>query len=511
MTEETRTSRDEQGQPPSTRTVGPEPLTSPSASHHVLDSIQTVLTALILAFVFRAFFIEAFIIPTGSMAESLLGVHGTAVCPYCGWEYDYGPASRTSGLMRDFDVPRELTCPNCHQRIAPDLRHAAPKSGDRVLVHKWPYLFGGLLGPSRWDVIVFRDPANPAQNYIKRLVGLPGDSVEIIDGDVYVNGRIARKTPAAQSVLWFVVFDQNRLPHGPAGDPARTRWVVDRRHTDPSPGWYGLDTRVIHCTGLDKTPRSITFDASPPGRYLQDVYGYNHRAPGNYVGDLRVVAEVTLRHGSGWCAWELTRGPYRFSARLQPDGTATLRMQPPGDDETTLATRQLQPFRLGRPVTVEFGHLDNRVYLMLNGREVLATTDTQYDPPPDRDEHTAGKQPPRLRITACSLACELRGLRIDRDVYYCSGGANTLRASPGNPFKLRAGEYFVLGDNSPQSADSREWHYHARHLPDDYRLGTVPADQIVGRAFFVYLPGLLRQDGRSWWRVPDLGRMRLIR
>ena len=63
-------------------------------------TIDTLLTALILAFVFRAFMIEAFIIPTGSMARSLSGAHGTQVCRNCGWESDFGPALGSSGAHR---------------------------------------------------------------------------------------------------------------------------------------------------------------------------------------------------------------------------------------------------------------------------------------------------------------------------------------------------------------------------------------------------------------------------
>jgi hypothetical protein len=78
-------------------------------------------------------------------------------------------------------------------------------------------------------------------------------------------------------------------------------------------------------------------------------------------------------------------------------------------------------------------------------------------------------------------------------------------------FVLNADEYFVLGDNSPDSHDSREWVERGVHLPDDYRPGTVRADQIVGEAAFVYLPGLLPEGRSGRWRLPDLGRVRFVR
>ncbi|MDR7471777.1 MAG: signal peptidase I, partial [Armatimonadota bacterium] len=56
---------------------------------------------------------------------------------------------------------------------------------DRVLVDKISYR---LRGPHRGDVIVLRYPLNPQRNYIKRIVALPGDAVEIRDGRLIVNG-----------------------------------------------------------------------------------------------------------------------------------------------------------------------------------------------------------------------------------------------------------------------------------------------------------------------------------
>ena len=58
--------------------------------------------------------------------------------------------------------------------------------GDRILVAKFPYEFAD---PKRWDVVVFKYPGNATVNYIKRLVGLPGETIRIRDGDLWIRRR----------------------------------------------------------------------------------------------------------------------------------------------------------------------------------------------------------------------------------------------------------------------------------------------------------------------------------
>ncbi len=59
-------------------------------AEEVADTFEWLITAFILAFVFRAFVMEAFRIPTGSMASTLKGAHFRFRCPECGYQYDYG-------------------------------------------------------------------------------------------------------------------------------------------------------------------------------------------------------------------------------------------------------------------------------------------------------------------------------------------------------------------------------------------------------------------------------------
>src|SRR6266404_9473287 len=77
-----------------------------NAEGGVKETLESILVAFILAFIFRAFVVEAFVIPTGSMAPTLLGAHMRFRCPDCGYEFDVGfPSSRNATDADDMAIP----------------------------------------------------------------------------------------------------------------------------------------------------------------------------------------------------------------------------------------------------------------------------------------------------------------------------------------------------------------------------------------------------------------------
>jgi signal peptidase I len=143
----------------------------PSQTEHVRETADSIVVAFILAFVFRAFVIEAFVIPTGSMAATLYGRHGTMICHDCGWEFAYGlsdpssqPRDRRAYAAPEYGPNELAACPNCgHGSSIAEINDSKGNSeaGDRILALKWPYDVGGeRLGPHRWDVTLFKDPSD---------------------------------------------------------------------------------------------------------------------------------------------------------------------------------------------------------------------------------------------------------------------------------------------------------------------------------------------------------------
>lgn len=113
---------------------------------------ESILFAFVIAMVVRTFVVQAFKIPTKSMEPTL---------------------------------------------------HGDPKRGDRVLVNKYIYRFAE---PNRGDIVVFRtvgiDGLDQRKDYIKRLVGLPGDTVEIRQGRVFINGELLNSPEIFQDLLY---------------------------------------------------------------------------------------------------------------------------------------------------------------------------------------------------------------------------------------------------------------------------------------------------------------------
>ena len=109
----------------------------------------------------------------------------------------------------------------------------------------------------------------------------------------------------------------------------------------------------------------------------------------------------------------------------------------------------------------------------------------------------------------------LHRVGLSRDIFYepFSGSRSTPpRAThPLTTMHLTQDQFFVCGDNSPQSLDARLW-----PAPDpwvaatiDKTEGVVPRDLMIGRAFFVYFPSMIR-GSQSGLPVPDFGRLRWI-
>ena len=184
----------------------------------VRETVESIVVAFILAFLFRAFVAEAFVIPTGSMAPTLMGVHKDIVCEHCGKQYQSSASQEFENEKRTGLLVVASTCPTCRGLNSFDLDNNANHasfSGDRILVSKFDYV---LHDPERWDVIVFKYPLEARMNYIKRLVGLPGELLRIKGGDVYTrkteteNWTIARKPPHKIRAMRQIVADTKFQP-----------------------------------------------------------------------------------------------------------------------------------------------------------------------------------------------------------------------------------------------------------------------------------------------------------
>lgn len=505
----------------------------------LLTQLASFAELFVWLLVLKSFFLPLFIIPTGSMAESLAGAHATHTCPNCGYEYQVG--------FHEARGPAVVQCPNCRLQLPtassrPDGVRLIDKAGDRIVVHGWPFDIGGYFAPRRWDVVVFKNPNEPEVNFIKRLLGLPGETIELIDGDLFVQGKHerellpARKTKHAQRALWFPYYDHDYLPRAATTDWAaqmlrlsQPRWPEYRPRWTASAGsigWQELETRAPLFRGLHADREEITFAAFEKvaaQNWILDVYGYNSIGMYyNNVTDVRLSADVRIKAGDGFVEFVISKYEYLFHARLYADGRLSLeRSKLDSQDREPWGETEVPPS--DRPIRMALGHADYHVCVEIDGHPVLESTSEQYSVNAERARELSRRPMASiLRIAAEKIEVDFSHLLIERDVYYTSGNLREGMTQPGtgtqnHPLTLNDDAYFVCGDNSPGSHDSRAWsestlgpHLRRAYAEGTYALGTVPADQMIGRAFFVYWPGFMPLSVRGPNLLPDFGRIRWI-
>lgn len=405
---------------------------------------------------------------SGSMGDVLPGPHWKIDCQACRIQFLCGT---------DHPPDDRALCPNCGCELNP-VNKASPQPGQRVLIDQ---LSTSVRAPRRWEVVVDRPHTDTNHLRVKRIVGLPGEHVSIHRGDVYVDGAIVRKDLNQLRKMCVLVHDDRFRPSIPGENRQRwlptsttTRWRQERNGFSFSPSEARDDDAVTSSTGKEPcTDDSIDWlvyhhrsslpmapkrgNESP----VTDNYAYNQ----GLSRDLSVVTDLLLT-----CRVKLSGAG--VLAVLAHDGHQPIEMRwDVGRSHVGLlyqgatvaeATKPAAP--PDREVLLEAMVCDRQVQLALDGHTYLAYTYAAANLP-----LRPSAQP--LAIGAADLAVEVTDLCIWRDVYYTHPQGVAVEWSMGGT--LAEGEYFLLGDNSPISVDSR-------HEIADAR---VARRDIMGRVF----------------------------
>ncbi len=393
----------------------------------VKDNLEAIAVAIVMALVIKHFCVEAFKIPTSSMRPTLLG-----------------ESDNEQG------------------------------EGDRILVDKFAYLFSS---PSRWDVIVFRYPLNMARNFIKRIAGLPGEHLRISDdGDLWVKRagkehgddelHIPQKPPRVREQFYRAVYPP--LPPEPDEDDEKSTTIpATLSH------FWRIDGGVPNAWRLESHAEFV-YNGGRAAALRNVASILEHTTPrswpsssnaGELVRDARFAMRVTLdapkKEGEDTSS--------RFTLRWRPDASflAVITLSSKAGTSEAFVRRDTQVVKqaaldvvleAGTSYDVVLEYVDGHLRAHVDGKElaVLADGRTFSD---TLDE--AGDQ--RFTIEAEGHGLKVQDLAIARDLRY----ENSWDANPSaerRGIDIPDGRYFMLGDNTSNSSDSRRWRMVTVHI-----------------------------------------------
>jgi signal peptidase I len=445
------------------------------------EIFESIVVAFVLAFLFRAFEAEAFVIPTGSMAPTLFGRHKEAICEMCHFHFAFGASDEIDDSTGYFNPGRRILtaiCPNC--RFENPVKDLAVFKGDRILVTKFPYEFGD---PQRWDVPVFKYPEHPTTNYIKRMVGLPGETVAIRRGDVYRIEKdrtwtTLRKPPNRQMVLQLPVYDNNhpetRLHE--SGWPKRWAAVLktgkeagqaqkNALDLGPVAGWseedasgwedesdthsFRLDAgndslkwiRYRHIVPTTSDWELVTTEfqpdplhfavqdpVDPRAQLITDFCGYNSYTGGNgdprddcfWVGDLTVSFTAEILDAQGELLIELNEGVRCYRCRIDvATGKAKLiSVERLFDSEEKVIAEAQTDLAGADSYDIRFANVDARLCLWIDGSLVDFGDAASYAVDDSIIPGPTDEDLTPVGIAGQGLGVRVSNLFIERDTYY---------------------------------------------------------------------------------------------
>lgn len=403
------------------------------------ELVEFVAVGFSIALILCGFVVQPYFVPSGSMAPVLLGMHKDVTCPQCGRSFPVG-------VDEDGDARTDsVRCPNCGKQELP-LAGIPISGGDQVLVWKGLYSFRPI---ERWDMVVFMHPDTPRENFVKRAVGFPGESIQIKHGDVYINGEILAKPFDRLEAMAVPVGKLNAL------DSKSPSTLLAIRSKDGK-------SFLISASDVENKPAAV-----------RDLNSYNaggdtwEREP---VRD--VIADMTIGERIDVQFHGLPGTPIRLIIEGE-EGWLYV-------DGKRVRGNEVLPSR-ERRLTVAYW--DGRIGVRWNGKPLFA----EWPMPAGKAATDPKNMVPLLTVGGFDETP--RDFELRRDVYYTDRVAGARGTAIDEPYRIGPKDYFMLGDNSDVSRDSRAW-----DTPG------VPGGMFVGKPVLVHLPLF------AAWRVPGINR-----
>ncbi len=326
---------------------------------------------------------------------------------------------------------------------------------------------------------MFWHPEKPREAWVKRCAGLPGESVQIIGGDIFVDGAIARKTIDQYLYVAIPVYH-----HGPQRQAPERRFIASdeaRVQIEPS------SSRLV--LAANETPLQVEYRHLIPDRFgagsreapVRDSLCYNQTYSewdALAVSDLSVHLRITPTQPVNELHLQVGISPYEgVDLRVQIDhakGTCSL------FNQGQLLKESALPASIAAGITsyeMIVGHVDQQLLVRLTPTGMLARSVDIFIPIPASEFKNVTSWVPKSRPVWLEVqhgTLTVDEFSIKRDIHYTSRVSGNGIASP---YKLADDEYFLLGDNTNNSDDSRTWS----------RAG-VPTHLLVGRPSIVHLP-----------------------
>ena len=507
-----------------------------------IETIQSLLFAFVLAMVFRGFVVEGFVIPTGSMAPTLRGMHLQKQSPQTGQTFAVGFDN-----ARAFS-PDRFSDPLLGRRQslgATESKRLDPKMGDRVLVLKSLYSF---FEPKRYDVVVFRNPTDTqglAANYIKRLIGLPGETISIVDGDIFAKTddepfAIQRKPEHVQQALWRTVSDSDAIP---IDTLALSRpWRGQPWRGSPSSAWDVQDR-----SWRTNTTSRATLEWDTSEIPVDDWVPYNMLMPAvrqHPTSDVNVSATIVPDGDVLEASFELHSRGHTFTWTIKSNIVRLTMTRDNGEVVDAVEADSPVSVQAHIPIRMECWHVDQELVLFLNRKRVASMAydfgpDTRIrratnslDSTPVEEAMSQDIVPPTFDWVFSGSPCSVSSIEVETDLYYrpslLPSRATKNPTKPGNeelvqpgspsygthiakPAELGEDHYMLAGDNSAFSLDGRLWgnpdEFVATQIDDTPFL--VHRDLLIGKAWSVYWPAPKKVFGLPI--VPDFSKVRFIR